>query len=72
MEAGGVDAIPLDLLRNQRLCRAAPADNYRDTELVRLFQNSRYYPSLRPDPKPGQVALFPIPASETSANPLIK
>jgi starch-binding outer membrane protein, SusD/RagB family len=31
-----------------------------------------YYPSLRPDPKPGQTALFPIPASETSANPLIK
>jgi len=31
-----------------------------------------YYPSIRPDPKPGQVALFPIPASETSANPLIK
>lgn len=30
-----------------------------------------YYPSIRPDPKPGQVALFPIPASETSANPLI-
>jgi starch-binding outer membrane protein, SusD/RagB family len=31
-----------------------------------------YYPSLRPDPKPGQVALFPIPASESSTNPLIK
>ncbi|GGA82063.1 RagB/SusD family nutrient uptake outer membrane protein [Puia dinghuensis] len=31
-----------------------------------------YYPSLHPDPKPGQVALFPIPASETSANPMIK
>lgn len=31
-----------------------------------------YYPSIKPDPKPGQVALFPIPASETSANPLIK
>jgi hypothetical protein len=31
-----------------------------------------YYPSIRPDPKPGQVALFPIPASEISANPLIK
>lgn len=30
-----------------------------------------YYPSIKPDPKPGQVALFPIPASETSANPLI-
>ena len=31
-----------------------------------------YYPSIRPDPKPGQVAFFPIPAGETSANPLIK
>jgi len=31
-----------------------------------------YYPSLHADPKPGQVAMFPIPASETSANPLIK
>jgi len=31
-----------------------------------------YYPSIRPDPKPGQVALFPIPSSETSANPSIK
>jgi hypothetical protein len=31
-----------------------------------------YYPSLHADPKPGQVANFPIPASETSANPLIQ
>jgi len=31
-----------------------------------------YYPSIRPDPKPGQIALFPIPASEISANPMIK
>lgn len=31
-----------------------------------------YYPSIRPDPKPAQVALFPIPAAETSTNPLIK
>jgi len=31
-----------------------------------------YYPSIRPDPKPGQVNLFPIPASEIAANPLIK
>jgi hypothetical protein len=30
-----------------------------------------YYPAIRPDPKPGQVALFPIPASEIAANPLI-
>ena len=31
-----------------------------------------YYPSIRPDPKPGQVNLFPIPASEIAANPLLK
>lgn len=31
-----------------------------------------YYPSIRPDPKPGQVSLFPIPASEIAANPSIK
>jgi hypothetical protein len=31
-----------------------------------------YYPSIRPDPKPGQVDLFPIPASEIAANPLIQ
>jgi hypothetical protein len=36
------------------------------------WRGKGYYPSMRPDPKPGQVALFPIPASETSANPLIK
>jgi starch-binding outer membrane protein, SusD/RagB family len=30
-----------------------------------------YYPSIRPDPVPGQVTLLPIPAAETSANPLI-
>ncbi len=30
-----------------------------------------YFPSIRTDPKPGQVGLFPIPSSETSANPLI-
>jgi len=31
-----------------------------------------YYPSIRPDPKPGQVNFFPIPASEIAANPLLK
>jgi len=36
------------------------------------WRNKGYYPSIRPDPKPGQVGMFPIPASETSANPLIK
>ncbi|MES1159151.1 MAG: RagB/SusD family nutrient uptake outer membrane protein, partial [Bacteroidota bacterium] len=35
------------------------------------WRKKGYFPSIRPDPKPGQVDLFPIPASETSANPLI-
>ena len=36
------------------------------------WRNKGYYPSIRPDPKPGQVDMFPIPTNETSANPLIK
>ena len=36
------------------------------------WRKKGYYPSIRPDPKPGQVDFFPIPASEISANPLIK
>ena len=36
------------------------------------WRKKGYYPSIRPDPKPGQVAFLPIPSSETSANPLIK
>jgi hypothetical protein len=36
------------------------------------WRKKGYYPSIRPDPKPGQVDMLPIPASETSANPLIK
>jgi len=36
------------------------------------WRNKGYYPSIRPDPKPGQVSLFPIPASEIAANPLMK
>ena len=31
-----------------------------------------YFPSLIPDRVPGQVSLLPIPASETSTNPLLK
>jgi hypothetical protein len=36
------------------------------------WRKKGYYPSIRPDPKPGQTDLFPIPASEIAANPLIK
>jgi len=35
------------------------------------WRKQGYYPSIRPDPKPGQVDLFPIPASEIAANPLL-
>jgi len=30
-----------------------------------------YFPSIMPDPKPGQVDLLPIPSSEISSNPLV-
>jgi starch-binding outer membrane protein, SusD/RagB family len=36
------------------------------------WRKKGYYPSIRPDPKPGQVEFFPIPVNETSANPLIQ
>ena len=36
------------------------------------WRKKGYYPSIRVDPKPGQVDLFPIPASEIAANPLLK
>lgn len=31
-----------------------------------------YFPSIMDDPKPAQVSMFPIPASETSTNPMLK
>lgn len=36
------------------------------------WRKKGYFPTLKADPKPGQVDFFPIPASETSTNPLIK
>src|SRR5665213_2511660 len=36
------------------------------------WRKKGYYPSIRPDPKPGQIDMFPIPASEIATNPLIK
>jgi hypothetical protein len=35
------------------------------------WRKKGYYPAVRPDPKPAQVSLFPIPAAELSANPAI-
>jgi len=39
---------------------------------VLRWRKKGYYPSITTDPVPGQTSLFPIPASETSTNPLIK
>ncbi len=36
------------------------------------WRKKGYFPSLIADRVPGQVDLFPIPASETSTNPLLK
>lgn len=36
------------------------------------WRKKGYFPSIMPDPRPGQVDLLPIPASELAANPLIK
>ena len=42
-----------------------------DVNILR-WRAKGYYPSIRPDPTPGQVSLLPIPSAETAANPLIK
>jgi hypothetical protein len=36
------------------------------------WRRKGYFPSIMTDPVPGQVDFFPIPASETSTNPLLK
>ncbi|MEO6549312.1 MAG: RagB/SusD family nutrient uptake outer membrane protein [Ferruginibacter sp.] len=36
------------------------------------WRKKGYFPSIMPDPKPGQVDFFPIPFAETSTNPLLK
>ncbi len=39
---------------------------------VLRWKKKGYYPSLVPDPRPGQVDMLPIPTSEISANPLLQ
>jgi len=36
------------------------------------WRKKGYFPSITTDPVPNQAALFPIPAAETSTNPLLK
>ena len=47
------------------------AEEVNSIDMLR-WRNKGYYPAIRPDPKPDQVDLFPIPSSETSTNPLLK
>ncbi|RYZ49018.1 MAG: RagB/SusD family nutrient uptake outer membrane protein [Sphingobacteriales bacterium] len=39
---------------------------------VLRWKKQGYYPTLVPDPRPGQIDMLPIPASEISANPKLQ
>lgn len=43
-------------------------EEVRNVDILR-WRKKGYYPSVVPDPKPGQVSMLPIPFAETSANP---
>jgi hypothetical protein len=47
------------------------AEEVASTDILR-WRKKGYFPSIMTDPKPGQVDFFPIPAAETSTNPLLK
>ena len=47
------------------------AEQVSNIDILR-WRKKGYFPSIIPDRVPGQVDLFPIPAIETSTNPLIK
>jgi starch-binding outer membrane protein, SusD/RagB family len=47
------------------------AEELNNIDMLR-WRAKGYYPSIALDPKPAQVSMFPIPASEISSNPLIK
>lgn len=53
--------------RSLELC----AEAINNIDLIR-WRAKGYFPSVMPDPRPGQVSLLPIPASETSSNPMLK
>jgi hypothetical protein len=60
----------LAAVMHERMVELA-GEEVNNIDLLR-WRKKGYFPSIRPDPKPSQVAFFPIPAAETSANPLIK
>ncbi|RYZ60891.1 MAG: RagB/SusD family nutrient uptake outer membrane protein [Chitinophagaceae bacterium] len=61
-----------DLLRaimHERMVELG-GEEVRNIDILR-WRKKGYYPSIAPDPKPGQVDKLPIPFAETSANPNI-
>lgn len=75
----GVNMPPVTLASKEQAIRAVMheravelcGEEVNNIDILR-WRKKGYYPSIMPDPKPGQVDMLPIPASETSANPLIK
>lgn len=47
------------------------AEEVNNVDLLR-WRTRGYFPSIIPDPRAGQVDLLPIPAAETSTNPLLQ
>lgn len=45
-------------------------ESVRNVDILR-WRGRGYYPSVVPDPKPGQVSLLPVPQAELDANPLL-
>jgi hypothetical protein len=46
-------------------------EELRDMDILRWRAKS-YFPTIVPDPKPGQVSILPIPQAERDANPALK
>lgn len=47
------------------------AEEVNNIDILR-WRKKGYFPSIMADPRPGQVEFLPIPAAETSTNPLLK
>ena len=75
----GVNMPPVTLASKNAALRAVmhersvelAAEEVNSIDILR-WRKKGYFPSIMPDPKPGQVDLFPIPSAETSTNPLLK
>jgi hypothetical protein len=75
----GVDMPPVTLTNKQQAIRALmrermvelAVESVNNIDILR-WRKKGYYPSVMPDPRPGQQDLLPIPAAEIAANPLLR